>query len=205
MAHTEQIDFCTSVKALYPNHFKGVKVLDIGSLDINGNNRYLFEDCFSYTGIDIGEGKNVDIVCSGHEFKSDSQFDVIISTECFEHDKHYAETLRNAYNLLKSGGLLLFSCAAPGRPEHGTTRTSPKDSPFTTDYYKNLSDIDIKFFEPIKEARLVNLNEEEISKLDVIDGVMKIDMGAKKIVTLEFVLANPYKKPYPPIYRSTFR
>lgn len=70
---------------------------------------------------------------------------------------------------------------------------------------EHLSDIDIKFFEPIKEARLVNLNEEEISKLDVIDGVMKIDMGAKKIVTLEFVLANPYKKPYPPIYRSTFR
>ncbi len=143
MAHQEQIDFCTSVKALYPNHFKGVKVLDIGSLDINGNNRYLFEDCFSYTGIDIGEGKNVDVVCSGHLFKSDTQFDVIISTECFEHDKHYAETLLNAYSLLKSGGLLLFSCAAPGRPEHGTTRTSPKDSPFTTDYYKNLSDIDI--------------------------------------------------------------
>jgi SAM-dependent methyltransferase len=142
MAHTEQIDFCTSVKALYPEHFKGVRVLDIGSLDINGNNRYLFEDC-EYTGIDIGEGKNVDQVVSGHKFKSDTQFDVIISTECFEHDKHYAETLRNAYNLLKVGGLLLFSCAAPGRPEHGTTRTSPKDSPFTTDYYKNLDKNDI--------------------------------------------------------------
>jgi len=142
MAHQEQIDFCTSVKTLYPEHFKGVKVLDIGSLDINGNNRYLFEDC-EYTGIDIGPGPNVDQVVSGHLFKSDTQFDVIISTECFEHDKHYAQTLRNAYNLLKQGGLLMFSCAAPGRPEHGTTRTSPKDSPFTTDYYKNLSEMDI--------------------------------------------------------------
>jgi len=143
MAHQEQIDFCTSVKTLYPEHFKGVKVLDIGSLDINGNNRYLFEDC-EYTGIDIGPGPNVDQVVSGHLFKSDTQFDVIISTECFEHDKHYAQTLRNAYNLLKQGGLLMFSCAAPGRPEHGTTRTSPKDSPFTTDYYKNLSEMDIR-------------------------------------------------------------
>jgi len=142
MAHQEQIDFCTSVKAIYPKYFKGVKVLDIGSLDINGNNRYLFDDC-DYTGIDIGAGPNVDQVVSGHEFKSDTQFDVIISTECFEHDKHYAETLRNAYSLLKSGGLLLFSCAAPGRPEHGTVATSPKDSPFTTDYYKNLSEMDI--------------------------------------------------------------
>lgn len=142
MAHTEQIEFCTSVKSLYPEMFKNKRVLDIGSLDINGNNRYLFEDC-EYIGIDIGAGKNVDVVCRGHEYKSDEKFDVIISTECFEHDKYYTETLQNAYNLLKNGGLLLFSCAAPGRPEHGTTRTSPKDSPFTTDYYKNLSEEDI--------------------------------------------------------------
>lgn len=142
MAHQEQKDWCLLIKHAHPEHFVGVKVLDIGSLDINGNNRYLFDNC-DYTGIDIGAGPNVDIVCSGHEFKSDEQFDVVISTECFEHDKHYAETLRNAYNLLKVGGLLLFSCAAPGRPEHGTKRTSPNDSPFTTDYYKNLSDTDI--------------------------------------------------------------
>jgi SAM-dependent methyltransferase len=142
MAHQEQKDWCELVKHAHPEHFIGVKVLDIGSLDINGNNRYLFDNC-DYTGIDIGEGKNVDVVCSGHLFKSDDLFDVVISTECFEHDKHYAETLNNAYNLLKVGGLLLFSCAAPGRPEHGTTRTSKGDSPFTNDYYKNLSDTDI--------------------------------------------------------------
>lgn len=163
MAHQEQIDFCTSVKALYPKHFKGVKVLDIGSLDINGNNRYLFDNC-DYTGIDIGEGKNVDVVCSGHEFKSDTQFDVIISTECFEHDKHYEETLRNAYDLLKCGGLLLFSCAAPGRPEHGTTRTSPKDSPFTTDYYKNLGIDDI--YEVFNNMMVTKFTEHHISVRD---------------------------------------
>lgn len=123
--------------------FKNKRVLDIGSLDINGNNRYLFEDC-EYIGIDIGAGKNVDVVCRGHEYKSDEKFDVIISTECFEHDKYYDKTLRNAYNLLKQGGLLLFSCAAPGRPEHGTTRTSKGDSPFTNDYYRNLSEDDIR-------------------------------------------------------------
>jgi SAM-dependent methyltransferase len=143
MAHQEQVDWCLLVKHAHPEHFIGVKVLDIGSLDINGNNRYLFDNC-DYTGIDIGAGKNVDIVCSGHLFKSDDLFDVVISTECLEHDKYYAETLNNAYNLLKVGGLLLFSCAAPGRPEHGTTRTSKGDSPFTNDYYKNLSEHDIR-------------------------------------------------------------
>ena len=44
MAHTNQILYCESVKAKYPQFFKGVKVLDIGSLDINGSNRYLFEN-----------------------------------------------------------------------------------------------------------------------------------------------------------------
>lgn len=143
MAHKEQKDWCELVKAAHPEYFIGTQVLDIGSLDINGNNRYLFDNC-DYTGIDIGPGPNVDIICSGHEFKSDEEFDVIISTECLEHDKHYAETLRNAYNLLKQGGLLLFSCAAPGRPEHGTARTTKGDSPFTNDYYRNLSEGDIR-------------------------------------------------------------
>lgn len=144
MAHREQREWCELVKYAHPEFFIGTNVLDIGSLDINGNNRYLFEQC-DYTGIDIGEGSNVDVVCSGHLFKSDDLFDVVISTECFEHDEYWQQTLKNVINnLLKEGGLFLFSCAAPGRPEHGTKKTSPKDSPFTTDYYRNLSEEDIR-------------------------------------------------------------
>jgi SAM-dependent methyltransferase len=144
MAHREQREWCELVKYAHDEFFVGTNVLDIGSLDINGNNRYLFEQC-NYTGIDIGEGKNVDVVCSGHLFESDDLFDVVISTECFEHDEHWELTLKNVINnLLKDGGMFLFSCAAPGRPEHGTKRTSPKDSPFTNDYYRNLSESDIR-------------------------------------------------------------
>lgn len=144
MAHREQREWCELVKYAHPEFFIGTNVLDIGSLDINGNNRYLFEQC-DYTGIDIGDGPNVDVVCSGHLFKSDDLFDVVISTECFEHDEYWEQTLKNVINnLLKDGGLFLFSCAAPGRPEHGTKKTSPKDSPFTTDYYRNLSEEDIR-------------------------------------------------------------
>jgi SAM-dependent methyltransferase len=144
MAHREQREWCELVKYAHDEFFVGTNVLDIGSLDINGNNRYLFEQC-NYTGIDIGEGKNVDVVCSGHLFESDDLFDVVISTECFEHDEHWELTLKNVINnLLKDGGMFLFSCAAPGRPEHGTKKTSPKDSPFTTDYYRNLSEEDIR-------------------------------------------------------------
>lgn len=147
MAHPEQATFCKSVKTKYPSLFKGVSVLDVGSLDINGNNRYLFED-YSYIGIDVGMGKNVDIVSKGHEFKPGRQYDVVISTECFEHDQHWKDTIQNCINLTKQGGLFIFTCATTGRQEHGTTRTTPQDSPFThslfNDYYMNLNEEDIK-------------------------------------------------------------
>ena len=148
--HKEQQDFCLYVKKLYPDHFENKIVLDIGSLDINGNNRFLFRDC-TYIGIDVGEGKNVDIVMPGHKYDDrDESIDLVISTECFEHDMYWDKTIANSIRLLKPGGMLLFSCAAPGRAEHGTRRTSPHNSPLTqvdedwADYYKNLGEKDIR-------------------------------------------------------------
>lgn len=156
--HDEQIDFCKSVKALHPNHFINTTVLDIGSLDINGSNKYLFE-LADYTGVDVAPGKNVDVVTPGHLYdKPDNTFDLIISTECFEHDMFYELTMQNAVRLLKSGGLFLFTCAAPGREEHGTQRTRPEDSPLTanindewSNYYHNVSEKDLN--------RALNLDE----------------------------------------------
>jgi hypothetical protein len=37
-----------------------------------------------------------------------------------------------------------MTCATTGRDKHGTTRTSPKDSPFTTDYYMNITEEDFR-------------------------------------------------------------
>lgn len=139
--HPAQKEFCEEVKAKYPKRFTGVKVVDFGSMDINGNNRYLFSDS-DYTGVDIGEGPNVDIVCPAHEFKGEG-YNVVISTEMLEHDKHYAKSLENMVRILKPGGLLIVSCATEPRREHGTTRTSPKSSPYTNDYYKNIMPTDI--------------------------------------------------------------
>jgi len=138
------------VKAMFPNFFTDTAVVDIGSLDINGNNKYLFSGG-SYTGVDVVEGKNVDVVCPGHEFSPSAQCAVVISTECFEHDMHYEATLKNCVRILKPGGLLMFTCATVGRPEHGTERTTPSDSGTTSigdeawgNYYKNLTEGDIK-------------------------------------------------------------
>lgn len=144
MAHLYQMVFCNKVKRKFPSSFYQKKVLDIGSLDIKGNNRCLFQEC-EYLGIDLGAGKNVDLVCSGGELdKPDNYFDTIISIEAFEHDKNYKETIHNAMRMLKPGGLFLFTCASTKRKEHGTKINIPEDSPFTLDYYKNLVEEDFR-------------------------------------------------------------
>lgn len=178
MAHLQQIDFCNSVKARFPDKFKGVDVLDIGSLDINGNNRYLFED-YTYTGVDLAPGKNVDVISKGHEFQSSKQYDLVISTECFEHDKMWRETVKNCISLTKSGGLFIFTCATTGRPEHGTARSgSDWASPFTTkewkeEYYQNLTEEDIKTVLDINDFQVAEFSVNTESKDLYFYGIKK--------------------------------
>ena len=152
MAHKEQKDFFEKVKRKLPEHFKNKRVLDVGSLDINGSHKYLFENC-SYIGLDIDEGPNVDVVSIAHLYDaSDNYFDTIISGSVFEHDMFYEKTITNIMRMLKPGGLFLFTCAGPGYPEHGTKRSGTQyDAPLLAniseewaDYYKNLSGDDFK-------------------------------------------------------------
>ncbi|MEI6422051.1 MAG: methyltransferase domain-containing protein [Lentisphaerota bacterium] len=158
MAHESQRIICEKVKNRLPYFFSNKRVLDIGSLDINGNNCYLFTDC-DYLGIDIGEGRNVDFVCIAHEYEApDNYYDTIITTSALEHDMFYEKTITNVIRILKPGGLFLFTCAGIGWPEHGTRRTSIFDAPLLDDkgewgdYYKNLSEYDIKQINGFNQA-----------------------------------------------------
>ena len=146
MAHTEQRVFIEKLKQKFPNFFSQKKVLEVGSLDINGTVRDFFSDC-QYVGLDVSFGQGVDVVCEGQNYNApDQTYDVVCSAECFEHNPHWLETFQNMIRLCKDGGLVLFTCATDGRPEHGTTRTTPADSPLTVgigwDYYRNLNEKD---------------------------------------------------------------
>jgi len=140
MSHQSQLDFVSGVKSQFPEFFESGRVLEVGSLNINGSVRQFFEASVEeYVGCDLGEGDGVDLVCAGHELAfDDDHFDVAISCECFEHDRHWRQTFGKMIDLVRDGGLVLFSCATTGRPEHGTVRTSPGDAPFTNNYYMNL-------------------------------------------------------------------
>lgn len=155
--HTEArhfVDWCVST--LGP--FQGCSVLDVGSGDINGNNRHYFEKS-TYLGCDVAPGPNVDIACPCHQLPFEPEsFDVIISTECLEHDMHWRETLRKICDLLKPGGAFVMTCASTGRAEHGTLRSQAADS-FTTrlddtewnEYYMNLTAEDVADAIPVRE------------------------------------------------------
>jgi SAM-dependent methyltransferase len=144
MAHPAQMKYCSSVKERHPEFFSDKRVLEIGSLNVNGSFRSLFNNC-DYTGVDIVAGPDVDVVMKGHEFTSEEEFDVVCSGECFEHDEYWKDTLNNMYSLLKKGGLFFFTCASEGRAEHGTRRTTGNSLWGTApDYYRNITVKDIK-------------------------------------------------------------
>jgi len=136
VSHPEQRDFCQRIRARWPHLFENKSVLDCGSLDVNGNNRFLFTGG-SYQGLDLIAGPNVDIVSRIHEYQG-GPFDVVISTEALEHDRHLDQSLDRMAELVAPGGILLVTCATTGRPEHGTTRCDDWASPGTTDFYRNV-------------------------------------------------------------------
>jgi SAM-dependent methyltransferase len=136
--HKQVIQFTKSVKEKHSGYFRGTNVLEVGSLNINGSIRKLFRTRH-WLGIDIIYGPGVHRVVPVHEIKDCNQFDVVVSTEMLEHDCHWKESLQAMFLLTRPGGLLLITCAGPGRPEHGTNKARPQDSPATTDYYRNLT------------------------------------------------------------------
>ncbi len=147
MAHAEQQQFVQSVKNDFPDLFTGGRIVEIGSLDINGSVRKFFDAPFEYVGLDVAPGRGVDIVCEGQDYDApDASFDVAISAECFEHNPQWKATFNNMLRLVRNGGLIVMTCATTGRPEHGTARSDAGSSPLTVakgwDYYQNLTEDD---------------------------------------------------------------
>jgi SAM-dependent methyltransferase len=100
---------------------KKLKVLDVGSMDVNGSYKHLFpSDKFEYIGLDMAPGNNVDLVLSNpynwNEIKNDS-FDIIVSGQAFEHIEFFWLTMSEMTRVLKKNGLMCI-IAPNGFGEH---------------------------------------------------------------------------------------
>lgn len=96
-----------------------LRVLDVGACDVNGNSRDIIAVSefrhlnYTYVGMDNMPCLNVDVVADpaspnwevGLPFDA---FDVIISTNAFEHDEFFWETFLHITNLLAPGGYLVL-------------------------------------------------------------------------------------------------
>lgn len=142
MSHPAQIEFVAALQNKFPDFFIRKNVLEVGSLNINGSIRQFFQQC-NYVGVDLGAGRDVDVIAKGEDLSyADGSFDVVASCECFEHNPEWAKTFGNMVRM--SCGLVFFSCATTGRAEHGTRRSNPHDAPFCGDYYRNLTEHDVR-------------------------------------------------------------
>lgn len=139
--HQSVTDFVQSVKDRFPQHFQDCSVLEVGSRYINGTIRTMFRRC-DYLGLDLAPGPLVDAIwhVADYAFSGDRKRDTVISLEALEHDKRWSESLKAMAELTRPGGLLVITCAGPGRPEHGTHRSDPSSSPATNDYYRNVDE-----------------------------------------------------------------
>ena len=146
------MDYLTEVKTKYPKHFKEKKVLELGSLNMNGTARDFFEDC-EYIGLDRREGPDVDVVCNAHEYKGE-KVDVVISTEMLEHDKYAIKSIKNGLAHLNKGGIFIGTAANVNREPH--CEENGEDN-----YYKN---IDSKMILDIDSKAII---EEDDDKQDI--------------------------------------
>jgi SAM-dependent methyltransferase len=92
------------------------RVLDVGSLDINGSLRSVCPRHLAYTGIDLSPGNGVDVVLSDpyvYPFP-DGHFDVIVATSCFEHDPLFWITFLECLRVLAPGGVFYINAPSNG-------------------------------------------------------------------------------------------
>ncbi len=167
--HQLQNNWINEMKRQHPKCFKNVRVLDVGSLDVNGNNRQFFEDS-EYIGLDVVKGPNVDIVSKCHDYKPDELFDTIISTSALEHDMYWEKTLIHMHKLLKPGGWM-FIVACKGWPVHGTKTNGPGNSGTSQiteggwcDYYRNIKERDFNIFVPMEKHFSISVVDIEKHK-----------------------------------------
>lgn len=98
-----------------------VKVLDVGSFDVNGSYKPLFvHGNYQYTGLDMVEGPNVDVVLKNPynwETIPTGGYDIVISGQAFEHIEFFWITISEMARVLRKNGLLCI-IAPNGFKEH---------------------------------------------------------------------------------------
>lgn len=118
--HLSSYQHMTALVGRYLKPDQKLKVIDIGSYDVNGSYRTLFDrPAWSYVGIDLSAGPGVDIVLeTPYTFPLPSgTVDLVISGQAFEHVEYFWETWLEMLRVLRPGGTIFLIAPSRG-PEH---------------------------------------------------------------------------------------
>lgn len=111
--HDEAFHFVAGV--IRDRHF--TNVVEIGGRWINGGVRTLFT-ADAYTSLDLHPGENVDVVADCRDWKPETPADLVLCLEVLEHAPDWRGVVDAAASYLAPGGLLVLTCAGPGRAPH---------------------------------------------------------------------------------------
>jgi SAM-dependent methyltransferase len=131
--HSEALGFLRSCAKKFRQ--PGAAVLDIGSRDVNGSPRPLFDWAAAYVGLDVRSGKGVDVVMDARAFHGMGFFDIAISAETLEHEAEPEIILQCAWRALKPGGTLILTAASIGRLPHNCDGV---EGSFPGEHYANI-------------------------------------------------------------------
>jgi SAM-dependent methyltransferase len=108
---------------LYASGTHGLTIVEIGSLDINGSLRSVAPPGNEYLGLDVAEGKGVDVVVDPYSLplKNDT-VDICISSSCFEHAEFFWLSFNEILRILKPQGIFYLNA-----PSNGAFHRHPVD------------------------------------------------------------------------------
>lgn len=136
--HAEAYTYVADMVAA--RNLDGGDVLDLGGREVNGSIRGLFPRATQYLTVDIEPHSTVDVVCDAAELDLPDRFDVVVSTECFEHTERAREIIATAWRHLVPGGVFVATMAGPGREPHSATGGPDVGGEF----YRNVEPADLE-------------------------------------------------------------
>lgn len=118
--HTSSYEHMMDLVARHLPVNQPLRVLDIGSYDVNGSYKPLFaQPGWHYIGVDLEPGPNVDMVLSTpYQIPMKTgEIDLVISGQAFEHVEYFWLSWLEMARILKPGGQIFLIAPSRG-PEH---------------------------------------------------------------------------------------
>ena len=117
--HQGNRDWLAHLQARLPHYFRGARVLEIGSYDVNGSARDYFMNARKYVGVDQAPGPGVDVVAKAKDTSfTPEEFDTLVYLSVFEHDPAWAESFAHNLQWIRPGGLIILGWGAEGNLRH---------------------------------------------------------------------------------------